>query len=278
MPLGFPGACGSVDGVQIAWEGCPFGLRNSCTGKEGYPTIGFNVTVDHERRVIHCGEAFLGHFNDKTKVKYDEYVTRLREGYYEGFKYQVHAPDGSLVRCVTPYLICDNGYHRWKNLMPPYKTTSQVDLAVWSKHLESTRKDVERTFGCMKKRFRILKVPLLFQDAKFIGNIFLTCCVLHNKLLTFDKQFDTSGGRFRNLIDGGVGERRRTVLVNNVRRLLQTSDDFSYIDEGGIELGENDVRVQVDRGFEYKRRQLAEHLYYLFRKRRLKYSCKKYPK
>ena len=101
-------------------------------------------------------------------------MTRLREGYYEGFKYQVHAPDGSLVRCVTPYLICDNGYHRWKNLMPPYKTTSQVDLAVWSKHLESTRKDVERTFGCIKKRFRILKVSLFFQDAKFIGNIFLT--------------------------------------------------------------------------------------------------------
>lgn len=279
-PLGFPGACGSVDGVQIAWEGCPFGLRNSCIGKEGFPTLGFNVTVDHECRVIHCGEAFMGRFNDKTKVRYDEYVRRLREGRYEGFTYKVYAADGSQVRCVTPYLICDNGYHRWKNLMPPYKTTSNVSLAVWSKHLESTRKDVERTFGCVKKRFRIVKVPLLFQDAKFINDIFVTCLVLHNKLLTFDQQFDQRGGHFRNLTAGGVGNRRRTVLVNNVRRLLQASDDFSSVGDEvvGTVVGEDDVVVQVDSGFEQKRRQLATHLYYLFRNRRLKFRCKRYPR
>ena len=31
---GFPGACGSTDGVQIAWEGCPYTYRASFTGKE----------------------------------------------------------------------------------------------------------------------------------------------------------------------------------------------------------------------------------------------------
>ena len=36
---GFPGACGSTDGVQIAWEGCPHAYRNSFTGKEKYPTL-----------------------------------------------------------------------------------------------------------------------------------------------------------------------------------------------------------------------------------------------
>ena len=50
---GFPGACGSTDGVQIAWEGCPHAYRNSFTGKEKYPTLGFNVTVGHDRRILH---------------------------------------------------------------------------------------------------------------------------------------------------------------------------------------------------------------------------------
>ena len=137
--LGFPGACGSTDGVQIAWEDCPFALRNSCIGKEKYPTLGFNVTVDHHCRVINVCSVFLGRYNDKTKIRYDEYVDRLRSGHYSGFTYNVLDQRGEVTECVTPYVICDNGYHRWKQMMPPYKTTSNIPLAVWSKHLESTR-------------------------------------------------------------------------------------------------------------------------------------------
>ena len=64
--LGLPGAVGSTDGVQIAWEGCPYAHRTSYCGKEKYPTLGFNVTVDHDLRVINICSVFAGRFNDKT--------------------------------------------------------------------------------------------------------------------------------------------------------------------------------------------------------------------
>ena len=48
------------------------------------------------------------------------------------------------------------------------------------------RKDVECTFGVMKKRFRILKVPSTFKTAAVISNVCRTCCVLHNMLLDHD--------------------------------------------------------------------------------------------
>ena len=57
--LGFPGACGSTDGVQIAWEGCPFAYRHSFKGKEKYPTLGFNVTVAHNMRILHVYRYYL---------------------------------------------------------------------------------------------------------------------------------------------------------------------------------------------------------------------------
>ena len=160
---GFPGACGSTDGVQIAWEGCPFAFRHSFTGKEKYPSLGFNVTVAHDMRIMYVCSMFAGRFNDKTKVLYDgyvfllvvrtsphplltlRYVNRLRSGYYHDFDYEVYDMNGNRRRCITPYLLCDNGYHRWSQLMCPYKTTSQEKLALWSKRLESIRKDVERT-------------------------------------------------------------------------------------------------------------------------------------
>lgn len=89
------------------------------------------------------------------QVLYDEYVTKLRTGYYKGFEYTVYDSEGVPTRCTTPYLICDGGYHRWTQLMCPFKTTSVEKLALWSKKLESLRKDAECTFGVMKKRFKV---------------------------------------------------------------------------------------------------------------------------
>ena len=255
--MGFPGACGSTDGVQIPWEGCPFAYRISFTGKEGYPTLGFNVTVAHDMQILHVVATFAGRFNDKTKILHDEYVDRLRSGFYDGFKYHMFDAHGERVECDVPYVICDNGYHRWLQLICPFKTTSKAHLALWSKLLESVRKDVERTFGVMKKRFRILKVPILFRDAAVVQDIFLTCCVLHNMLLKFDKQFDNGEFQFGVSEDTAPNTRRR-ILVNNVRRLLRAGDDFSYM---GVS---ETLDTEVDTGFESFRKKLATHTYYCY--------------
>ena len=260
---GFPGACGSVDGVQIPWEGCPFSYRNSFTGKESWPTLGFNVTVGHDMRIINVCSMFAGRFNDKTKVLFDDYVSRLRGGFYDGFQYDTLDERGRSSSCSAPYLICDNGYHRWLQLMCPLKTTTQEYLALFSKRLESVRKDVERTFGCLKKRFKVLKIPLLFRDASFVNNIFLTCCVLHNMLLD-DAQINDGG--FKDVGNSVNVRDRRYILVNNVRRLLSRGDDFSYMEQGGIDPEEV---IQIDNNFEVLRKRLATHCYYLFLNRQL---------
>ena len=153
--LGFPGCVGSTDGVQIAWEGCPNAYRVSFTGKEKYPTLGFNVTVDHELRVLHVCSMFADRFNDKTKILYDDYVKKLRTDYYAGFDYNLTDERGVVTTHDVPYLLCDGGYHRWVQTMCAFKTTNVEALALWSKKLESTRKDAERVFGVMKKRFKV---------------------------------------------------------------------------------------------------------------------------
>ena len=56
---------------------------------------------------------FAGRFNDKTKVLYDEYVKRLRSGFYKEFDYTVYDSDGGPTTMTNPYLICDGGYHKW---------------------------------------------------------------------------------------------------------------------------------------------------------------------
>ena len=70
--LGFPGCCGSVDCTHIAWDRCPDESYNFMKGKEGFPTVSFEVIVDHTRRVLSVSEAFDGSTNDMTIAASDE--------------------------------------------------------------------------------------------------------------------------------------------------------------------------------------------------------------
>ena len=222
--------------------------------------MGFNVTVDHDMRVLHVCSMFAGRFNDKTKVLYDTYVKRLREGFYDGFSFNLRDSEGvETTHHDNPYLTCDGGYHKWLQLMCGFKTTNVEALALWSKKLESIRKDVECAFGVMKKRFKVLKIPLLFRDVSFMENIFMTCCCLHNMLLDHDAQFRSAPFRV-----GGVeyAQTKRRILVNNVSRLLRKHDDYSCTEQGGLD---TEKITQVDDRFTLMRKRLADHAYHVFR-------------
>jgi hypothetical protein len=52
---------------------------------------------------------------------------------------------------------------------------------------ESVRKIIERVFGMLKKRFRILRLPMLVKDMAEVEDIVKVCCVLHNMCLQVHK-------------------------------------------------------------------------------------------
>ncbi|CAM9487944.1 unnamed protein product [Discosporangium mesarthrocarpum] len=63
--------------------------------------------------------------------------------------------------------------------MCPFKASSTQAQLEWSNWLESVRKDVERYFGRLKGRFRVLKLPMLYWSSRNrprekIDNLFFT--------------------------------------------------------------------------------------------------------
>ncbi len=182
--LGLPGCIGSTDCVHIAWDRSPHSLRFRYTGKEHFPTIAYEVSCTHSKRIISVTTGFPGAENDKTIVRMDSFVTNIHERIsYADVTFLVTKEDGSEETVTGPYLLVDNGYHHWRCLQNPEKFSLDVPTILFSKHLESVRKDIECTFGILKGRFRILKIPVLFQSQAVIDNIFKTCCVLHNMIL-----------------------------------------------------------------------------------------------
>ena len=68
--VGFTGAVGSTDVTHIRWDCCVYSLVRSYTGKDGFPTIAYQVTVDHSGRVLAVTRGFAGAHNDKTIICY----------------------------------------------------------------------------------------------------------------------------------------------------------------------------------------------------------------
>ena len=268
--MGFPGCVGSVDGVHLHWARCPARLLSRHKGAKGYPTRSFNVTVDHRRFVRHVACSKPGTMNDKSSVRYDPHVLSVRQGKYKDYKFKVRG------RTVSGgWLMSDGGYHRWRCLQCPRPHDSRRHVRVWSKALESVRKDVECTFGIMKGRFRILKLPIEFHHEQMIDYLFYTCAYLHNRIMRYqgfgevwqdDSDWVGHAGRFSVGLCGirQFHSRGRVFSYN-----VSADTDYSHVgavdgDDDCVEYGEHEQWVLLGE-------QLAEHYYAELQRNRLRW-------
>lgn len=109
--LGFTGAMGSTDVTHVHWAAAPHSLRFSYKGKEGYPTLAYECTVDHSGRCLGATKGYPGAHNDKTIVKFDSFVTKVREE-CKDVEYTLKDSDGTTYTERGAYLIVDGGYHQ----------------------------------------------------------------------------------------------------------------------------------------------------------------------
>jgi len=94
--MGFPNCVGSMDATHIHWMSCPEFAKNDHVGKEGFPTIAFNVVVIHTGRIIHVTPGFPGARNDKTIVRMDNFANQMCAGtLYGDLEATLHKTDGS---------------------------------------------------------------------------------------------------------------------------------------------------------------------------------------
>ena len=278
--MGLPGCIGSTDCVHIRWERCPAGDRTNHKGKEGYPTLSYEVTVDHTKKIIAATEGHPGCRNDKTIVKFDGFVTSIHDGnIYSDTTYKLKTSKGNIIEEKGSYLITDGGCHKWRCLQCPMKHTSIPKDALWSKWVESVRKDVECVFGILKGRFRCLKLPIYHHDKEVIDNMFFTCCILHNMLLTVDK-YDK---RWEENINwaGNDGHHDSsdipTIFKKHFRRSKESlpSLDFSLLGINAVAhqyaIVHSDVEEEIEVTHAGLRKQLIDHFFYCYQKKEIEW-------
>jgi Plant transposon protein len=190
--LGFPGGLGSMDCTRLKWGMCPVQIRQSATGKEGFPTLVFQVIVDHSRFIHYCSNYFLGGMNDINTVLNDPYPRSVISGCLKEISFQLYDQNGELFNCRGAYLITDGGYPEFAVFIDPDHKRMSRNVVLWSEWLESVRKDIECTFGILKQRFRFLRDSVVYHNPETIQDAMKTCCCLHNMIMLFDG-IDISG-------------------------------------------------------------------------------------
>ena len=149
--VGLPGACGSMDVVHVKWSKCPAGDYNRAKGKESYPTLAFQCITDFNRRILGVYGPQFGSINDKHIVKIDSNVAEIHHGWFKDVWWRYYDREGVIRNERGAYLICDNGYLRWPETIPPYvgEPSSTVE-GYFSSNLESVRNLTRGKIGSTK--------------------------------------------------------------------------------------------------------------------------------
>ena len=185
--LGLPGCVGSMDCTHVKWMMCKKGKRFACIGKEGFPTLVFQVIVDHYRRVLHVSQHFYGATPDKVICKNDLFSLGAIHGSMQHIEYDLFNASGETYKCRGGYLITDAGYIDHIVFIDPDKHRLHRDQVIWSEWLESVRKDVECLFGILKQRWRFFRNGISYHDVNVIEAAFKTVCCLNNMILLSDQ-------------------------------------------------------------------------------------------
>ena len=152
-------------------------------------------------------------------------------------EWRVHG--GSVDKIVGTSTLCDGGYHAWLSTIAAPKTPAGHDEVRWASRCESVRKIVERTFGILKQRFRVLRLPTMYATGAKLDNVFKTCCILHNWLMHHHGR-DTMGTRDTDWMepspDQVTARRRIYELINGQQRtfngapfVVQDGTDMSRV-------------------------------------------------
>ena len=149
---GFDGCIGSADVTHVIIEKCQARLKNqNLGGKSSHTTRAFQLVVNHRRKIIASTVGFPGRWNDKTVVRFDDFIADIQRGkYLEDTEFSLKEANGDDVKYNGAWILVDGGYPTWTTLICPFKDTPSEMEGRWSRWAESMRKDVECAFGIMK--------------------------------------------------------------------------------------------------------------------------------
>ena len=197
---GFSGCVGALDCMHLYWKNCPKNLK----GQYHNPKSGKLATIQVEAVAdvnLYCWHVFserVGTNNDITVCEWSPLILSILNGTRPMKLGNGYALDG-LIRQWYLYYLTDGIYPDWAIFVKPNHAPVNAKEKAMTQAQESCRKDVERLFGVLQGRFKILRHEFHEWQHDKLSLILNTCVIIHNMLVHYrlkgmlEDELDTDG-------------------------------------------------------------------------------------
>ncbi|XP_051138691.1 uncharacterized protein LOC127256623 [Andrographis paniculata] len=148
---GFLGMIDSLDCMHWRWDACPIAWRGQYNGRYGYPTLILEAATSQDLWIWHAFFGMLGTNNNVTVLDHSLLFNKYMDGTAPPVEYEVN---GTLYN--LPYYLTDGIYPKHAFFMQAVRNPITAKEKAFIISQEACRKDIERAFGVLKQKWRIL--------------------------------------------------------------------------------------------------------------------------
>lgn len=246
---GVQGMLGSLDCMHVCWKNCPVAWQGSQMGKSGKPSIVLEAFADYNLWFWHHSFGWPGSLNDINIWNRSCLLKSFLDGSFASdvdFEFEVGTKVFNRL-----WLLVDGIYpelSRFAKTIQEPAGRKASRYAVWQ---EAARKDIERAFGVLQRKFHVLVKKIEFWYIGDIASVVNTCIILHNMMVAnridsgeveseafyvYDNSLDnavTTEEAEQAHVNRRVAEmdlHRHLYGINNAAIVHQNDQDAAYID------------------------------------------------
>jgi len=197
---GMPGCMGSLDCCHWEWHQCPTGMAGAYQSRKGKRGIVIEAVCDEDLWVWHLFVGAPGSLNDINVMHQSPLYLDVTGGRWppRNHPYTINGNTRHL-----PYYLVDGIYPRFSFLISPHPKPSTEEQTTFNRLQEALRKDVERLFGVLMKRFHVALHPGRYRSVAQLVTTFKAICILHN--MCVERRRDSFVSRRRRAAGGDAG-------------------------------------------------------------------------
>jgi hypothetical protein len=178
---GIKGMIGSLDCMHVFWRTCPVAWQGSFRGAKGKPSLLLEALVDHNLWFWSASFGNAGAINDINAWDRSPLLKALIDGsFHSEVDFEFTIGNQSFHKM---WIMVDGIYPELSRFVKTVKNPETLIDQMFAKWQESSRKDVERGFGVLQRKFQILVRAIECWDITKISKIVTSCIVLHNMMI-----------------------------------------------------------------------------------------------
>ncbi|KAI8530400.1 hypothetical protein RHMOL_Rhmol11G0055500 [Rhododendron molle] len=180
------------------------------------PTVVLEAVASYDRWIWHANFGLLGSNNDINVLERSLVFMELAQGYAPPANYSINGHN-----CMMGYYLADGIYPWWSTFVKTIPHPQGNNKKFIAAAQESTRNDVECSFGELQIRFAVIRQPTHYWGRSMLKVVMKACIIKHNMIIEDEREDDAQDFEYKR--DDGplsdlVSHENTTELLNFIRR------------------------------------------------------------